>query len=144
MYRTSFMLALMISTATLAKLEPGKCAGGEGNLLTTNDNIQYCQSQIDMNWWSAFAWCKSIGEDLIDMTTECNIGRTPETTVPCPHLTGIGGSGWSWSANVPDASEAYGVNLSDGAVKTNYRHGPWGRYFNAARALCRLSSSPTP
>lgn len=106
-------LSVLLSTSAVAE----SCAGGSGTVIKGLDGTRYCQSNTNMNWWSAFAWCDAIGGQLIDITTECI--KTTGTT-GCPNLT-VTGSAWVWTQNVPSALYAYGVSLSSGAVVNNRR-----------------------
>ncbi len=106
-------LSVLLSTSAVAE----SCAGGSGTVVTGLDGTRYCQSNTNMNWWSAFAWCDAIGGQLIDITTECI--KTTGTT-GCPNLTETG-SALVWTQNVPSAIYAYFVYLSSGAVTTSNR-----------------------
>ncbi len=114
-------LSVLLSTSALAE----SCAGGSGTVITGLDGTRYCQSNTNVNWWSAFAWCDAIGGRLIDVTEECI--KTTGTS-GCPNLTGVG-KGTVWTQNVSSANSAYYVILSSGAVYYSGRAG-----YNAA--LC--------
>ena len=120
----AFCLWIMFSVPAVA----ASCAGGSGTVITGLDGTRYCQSNTNVNWWSAFAWCDAIGGQLIDITTECI--KTTGTT-GCPNLTGVG-KGSVWTQNVPSAHLAYYVSLSSGAVG----HNSYGRDVNLSTALC--------
>ncbi len=128
---------MLLSTPVFAAQIDGGCANGDGHLLTTGSDTTtgYCKSRTSMNWWSAHAWCKSIGKELVDLTKDCNIGKDSSTTVPCPYLASLGGSGWVWTAGVPGSNLAYFVDLSSGSLSDlSYRDN--GGYRGLA-ALCR-------
>ena len=49
------------------------CEDAGGTLFKGNDGkTEYCLSFHGMNWWSANAWCQSLGMELVDVQTECN------------------------------------------------------------------------
>ncbi len=133
MYKYILSVGLIFSVPALAVIDKGGCADGQGNLLTTRENVQYCQSKITMNWWSAHAWCQSIGKELITLD-DCLEKTSSGLKVQCPHLMGVGGSSWAWTANVPSSTGAYIVELSSGGISGFYE----GRQGKAA-ALCRIT-----
>ncbi len=126
---------LMVSTGAFATFESGKCADGSGDLITTNQNIQYCQSKIGMNWFSAHAWCESIGKPLIDITKDCVIGDITGSTIQCPHLYDVGSSDFVWTQNVYNNHRAYYVYTSTGAIGYTYGNGKG----DAFKVLCRIT-----
>ena len=58
------------------------------------NGLNFCKSNVDMNWWSALIWCKSIGRELTDLETACPNGLSSGNT--CANLTSI--SGWFWTS----------------------------------------------
>ena len=63
----SLLIVLFASVAQSAT-----CANGNGTAFLGNDGkTYYCGSKGHMNWWSAFAWCESIGGEMVDMNSEC-------------------------------------------------------------------------
>ncbi len=134
-YTVLLCLSLLcgLPTGTFAAVEANGCAQRNGDLLTGDEAPKYCKSRILMNWWSAFAWCKSMNGTLVDLTVDCLVGKYVSTnTTQCPYLTSLGGSDTVWTQNVPDASYAYHVSLSSGAVASHARDNLSGA------ALCRL------
>ncbi len=125
------LLGVLISFGTWAK-----CPEGSGILLTGGapENIEYCQSKIDMNWWSAFTWCNSIGGEVIDLTYDCMLGEADDSEVACPYLNGIGRTKTVWTRNVPHASHAY-VITKEGNVSSGHSRD----YVYQVSALCRMS-----
>ena len=90
-----------ITSPLLAATVP--CANGTGELVQGHDGATYyCRSNVRMNWWSAFAWCDSIGATLFDVNTEC-----PKTsgTNPCPQIDHLGGDN-DWTVNSIDNDTA--------------------------------------
>lgn len=68
------------------------------------NEMTFCQSSTTMNWWSAFAWCESIGATLADLNHACPNGLSSLT---CANLTGSGISGTGWNTSIQDGQ----VNL---------------------------------
>ena len=124
----TLVMGLTLSVPALAD----SCAGGAGQTVTGVDGKIYCRSNISMNWWSAFAWCEAAGKTLVSLE-DCN-GQNGNVsgTAQCPNFAGVGPSNWYWTSSVPNASGAYYVNLSSGAVASYsyYRS-------NNAYALCK-------
>ncbi len=130
---------ILLPVGAMGTTAAGGCANGSGDLLTgeSPDNIQYCQSRTTLNWYSAFAWCKSIDMELIDLTEECMNGSINNSTVACPYLNGIG-IGKVWTRNVYDSQHAYYVDLSSGDIAHNIGKHVGGRH----KALCRMPTQP--
>ncbi len=131
MYNYLILFLILLSVSAHAKVTGG-CADGTGDLLTGKVSGSYCQSQIKMNWWSAIAWCKSFGAELIDLTDDCHAGEVPGSTVSCPNLEGMGPA---WTINTPKSNEAYIVN-TNGMVSS---HDSYSGREKSQYALCRLS-----
>ena len=70
----------------------------------------FCKSNINMNWWSAVIWCKSIGHQLADIETACPNGLSSGKT--CANLKGKTSTG-NWTVTPASATEPY---LADGKV----------------------------
>ncbi len=88
----------------------GECPAGVGVPLTGNDGVsKYCMSKVSMNWWSAFAWCKSVGGEVIDITVDCVKEGLDESEVACPNLKGVGYR--FWTRNVPSKDGAYTIDV---------------------------------
>ncbi len=130
MYKIIFAVLLTVSTGVMADT----CAGGAGDLLTGNTKGTYCLSHTTMNWWSAHAWCQSIGAELVDLTEDCVPDNN--STVACPNLYNNGVQKESWTSNVPSSTQAYYISHSTGGVSKVSSHRDGGRY-----ALCRMKTS---
>ena len=124
----TLMLGLTLSAPALAD----SCAGGAGQTVTGVDGKIYCRSNISMNWWSAFAWCEAAGKTLVSLE-DCN-GQNGDVsgTAQCPNFAGRGVDRWHWTSSVPGASNAYNVNLSSGAVSSDFSRSNFNFY-----ALCK-------
>ncbi len=129
-YLCLILIGFIISPAVARE-----CPAGIGTPLTGNDGVsKYCQSKVKMNWWSAFAWCQSIGGEVIDLTDECIKPGQNNAVAACPNLTGIG-SGTVWVRNVDTAKTAYSIQLSDGAIFAA-SYGDWAQRTHRNPALC--------
>ncbi len=129
---------ILLSTATVAQtptatLTEYNCANGHGDTVISTTNKKYCQSRIEMNWWSAFAWCQSIGGTLIDLNEDCEDTSITNTPMPCPALYNPKNNAAVWTANVPDSTYAYVVLSSSGTIRNN-----WASRENKIKVLCRI------
>ena len=78
----------------------------------------FCVSDKEMNWWSAFNWCKSNHRQLATFERVCPGVRYQERGT-CPALQGIGGSFWSWIAAGWGTNYAQNLQLSTGSFDGN-------------------------
>ena len=93
------------------------------------NNVDYCVSEITMNWFSAFSWCKAVGGKLATVDEAC-----PGTLFnTCTNIKGkqTTNTGNAWLATPYGDQYAYPVNLSSGAVNAS------SRYSNVTYALCK-------
>ena len=130
MVRAGLVTALLFFSITASA---ASCAGGAGTTITGVDNQTYCQSKIQMNWWSAFAWCEGAGLTLVSLE-DCNGSNGTITgDASCPNFKEKG-SGSVWTSSVPDGSNAYYIDLSSGTVSSYDRLGSWN---GIKAALCK-------
>ncbi len=113
MYKYCLLVGFIFSVPALATIDIGGCADGQGDLLTTRDNIQYCKSKMAVNWWSAIAWCKSLGKELITLD-DCLEKTSSGLKVQCPHLYQIGSTATVWTQNVPTSSNYIACQVKKG------------------------------
>ena len=137
MQKSKILIGSLILSLTLGfttQSWAATCAGGAGTEITGKDGLKYCVSNIQMNWWSAFAWCEGAGMKLVPLD-RCN-GKDPENpvlgTTACPNFTLGSGYGDCWTSSVPSSASAYRVTLSSGAVEIRYRKDNATDYY----ALC--------
>ena len=98
------------------------CEDAGGTLFKGNDGkTEYCVSYHAMNWWSANAWCQSLGWELVDLQTECK-KRGGLTASPCPQFNKLMG-GIGWTKNTASSSRAMSVGLHGGATDTVAKNG---------------------
>jgi len=113
----------------------------DANSTNNCNGLEFCMSGQNMNWWSAFTWCESIGGVLARFDHLCpNTQMIKHGTQPgsgaCPNLKGVGPNAWGWSSTGIDNCQAFDVNVSTGAV-ANFRDNCWDvSRSSALRALC--------
>lgn len=93
----------------------------------------FCQSSVAMNWWSAFAWCASIGAQLVDLNHACPNGLG---NMSCANLVGSGNAA-AWNTSIQSGQ----VNLITENGASIHRW--WGSAPNDERhrALCEPKGS---
>ena len=106
------------------------CNGGTE--VTNTVGTTFCKSNVEMNWWSAAAWCKTNGLRLATMYEMCPSWDGNPGSEKCPELNGAS-EGYAWSATAYNDGAALGVTFSDGIVDSfNYFRNQEGR-----SAFCR-------
>ena len=94
------------------------CEDAGGTLFKGNDKeTEYCLSFHGMNWWSANAWCQSLGWELVDLQTECN--KKTVSTAPhsaCPQLSRRVLDTDGWAKNTSSPSRALRISLWSGST----------------------------
>ena len=59
------LLTLAAITVGILAINSAHAESCEGGTLRTGDNgHEYCQSNREMNWWSAYSWCEAQGLKL--------------------------------------------------------------------------------
>ena len=131
--RIVFLMCLCALTPSMATEPTSTCEDHGGTLIKahvatdpgcsadTCNGHEFCLSDKNMNWWSAFTWCESQGRRLADFTTMCgNVSQSPSNTEgDCPNLQGKGDA-WMWSSLAYSFNTAL-VVLPSGAVQYGYR-----------------------
>ena len=127
-----FISSIAASLVFAAPADAARC--NDGAIITGLDGTTYCWSRVQMNWWSAFAWCDAQGRRLVRLEEECyGRGSTPIEGDGCPNFGGNasdrGFPTWMnfWTANTSVLSDqAYGVGHLYEMVgtypKTTLRH----------------------
>lgn len=100
----------------------GLCNDPNDPNLTNNCNgMEFCRSNKDMNWWSAFTWCESVGGKLANIQIMCPNTNLIEQT-DCPNFKGVL-SGGSWSTTGSSDSSVWTLGWQgykfDGRRKRN-------------------------
>ena len=114
------LIGLICATSAYAACEGGTMVGG------------FCKSNVQMNWWSAAAWCKANGLQLATMYEMCPNWDGNTGSGKCPELKGKG-SGYAWSATVSGNEYVFVVCPSLGRVTSAYRNNA----HNGIYAFCR-------
>ena len=101
---------------------------------------KYCLSKHQMNWFSAYAWCKDQGLSLIDAKEICGAigGTCSEMILSADEKSSIKNQGGNvdeavWTNTSIDANAAYGLYFYGGwasAAWHPFRNGS-GRQFSA-------------
>ena len=108
------LIGLISATSSYAA-----CNGGTE--ITNTAGTTFCKSNVEMNWWSAAAWCKENGLQLATMYEMCPSWDGNTGSGKCPELNGKG-SGYAWSATASGSEYAFDVSLSRGNVSSTNRH----------------------
>ena len=106
------LLLILALTVVLPSMAYAKCDGGT-ELEGKNKHV-YCVSNQDMNWWSAFAWCKANERPLATLAQACN---NQNWSSGCTNMS-IGINRTAWTAIASGDSSAYRVDLNYGTVAT--------------------------
>lgn len=103
-------LLLLGTTPVLADY----CANGYGDIFTAVNGKKYCVSRTHMNWWSAHAWCDSIGMTLINPSEDCDCTGLAncEMGLDCPNLNGIFSNIAVWTNSIANSSHSYVINTT--------------------------------
>ena len=99
---TTLCLTLMISTITLADDTIKTCANGAGIVITGNNGTDYCMSNNNMNWWTALAWCQTIGKTAIRYPEDCSCVGENCLKVQCPNFANMKKAWRIWTATPCD------------------------------------------
>ena len=99
------ILAIAAIAFNIAQAQAESCEGGT---LQTGDNGHvYCQSNREMNWWSAYTWCEAQGRHLATMYEVCPEwdGSTGDGN-NC-NLNSFSNNSYNWSATARNTDEAF-------------------------------------
>ena len=93
-----------------------KCDGGRE--VKNSVGTTFCLSNVDMNWWSAAAWCRANGLHLATMYEMCPSWDGNQGYGKCSELNGAIDHQftWAWSATANGSAYAFTVNLSSAWV----------------------------
>ena len=100
----------------------------------------YCLSKFTMNWYTAYAWCKDQGMNLIEADTTCGVtsGTCSELALSSAeqsNITAAGGKvGNVWMNTSGTSERAFVVKLSSGNFDSNLLRNASGDY--SRYALC--------
>ena len=101
----------------------GPCAGGTGVIVKGLNGTNYCLSNIEINWYSAFSWCEAAGGHLAGGSEACDYGAYKWHAGYC--YNGIlmgeqGGKQYAWLGNAQSGSYAYLINSQPTSSTTQY------------------------
>ena len=115
----------MISSVANAEIS---CEDAGGTLFKGNDGkTEYCLSYHGMNWWSANAWCQSLGWELVDLQIECNkrsglyVSSCPQISINVSNITG-------WAKNTSSPSDALIIVPYGGGIYTRAKNGQYSAF----------------
>ena len=128
MNRKLFLLCLM--GAFLATSAYAKCDGGT---MITGKSGSFCKSNVKMNWWSAYSWCKANDRSLATIYEACpswngNIGEGQ-----CSELSGSGDGG-VWTSTASGSDSGFSIALQNGYVNNKRED---SSRLELGSALCR-------
>jgi len=99
----------------------------------------YCLSKFTMNWYSAYAWCKDQGRELIELEPVCKAysGKCLELMLSSDEINNIKENGGIadavWTNTSTTASNAHFVYLTLGDIMNHARN---DNYYGHIFALC--------
>ena len=124
MKKILFAICLFYPFSVCAKID---CEEAGGHRFQGASGAYYCRAIPDkivaMNWWSANAWCQSLGWELVDLETECK-KKTVSIVSPavCPQLT-LNVSITAWAKNTSSSSKALVIHTDRGELATSTKNG---------------------
>ena len=135
MYKIVTVLLMLVSTSVFA----ASCASGKGEEFVGVNGTKYCMSPMGLKWWSAFAWCDTIGMKLIDLNDECECDGFDgcDNTLKCPNLKQNNGNFAFWTTGTSGSTaneknkQAYYI-ASGGNIATLIKINSY-----SCRALCK-------
>lgn len=88
------------------------CANGYGDVFTAVNGKKYCVSRTLVNWWSAHAWCNSIGMRLINPSEDCDCTglENCEAGSDCPNFNGISSNKTFWTNSIQSTTHVHALN----------------------------------
>ena len=123
------ILTILTITAIAFNIAQAQAESCEGGTLQTGDNGHvFCQSNNNMNWWSAYTWCEAQGRHLATMYEMCPEWDGSTGGGKNCNMNTFSNSASNWSAtarNTDEAFYAYKQYVSSHS-----------RYANYVNALC--------
>ena len=125
------LIGLMSMTSAYAK-----CVGGTE--ITNSVGTTFCKSNVAMNWWTAYAWCRANDLHLATMYEMCPSWDGNVGSGKCSELSGSG-NGYAMSATANGSNDVFNVSLSDG--RTSFfgreRYEAYASGYGFIYAFCR-------
>ena len=117
------MKKLILLTLAIFMISSTAHAECKGVTFKGNSGTSYCMSKHVMNWYSAYAWCKAQGMEMINLTTTCgsltSCTELKLSSAEQEKITSAGGNiGWGWTNTSGTSSYVYLVNMSNGSTST--------------------------
>lgn len=128
---------LVILGVKVVSAQTTACALGQGEIVKGVNTVTYCKSRIGMNWWSAHAWCDSIGKNLVNPSEDCDCQgyENCDMSLSCPNFKNMSsGSVWT-SAVAHGKTRATTIDLYNGV--TNLTGSAAHNKTQEYRALCK-------
>ena len=96
------------------------------------NGLNFCRSNVDMNWWSAFIWCQSIGHKLVTLANLCpGIPSGPNSAQKaCLNAYGVDNAQYRWTS-MPWSTNMGLIIGSAGDIRDNAT-----RNWAGCRAVC--------
>jgi len=111
-----------------------QCPANVGTIIQGNTAGRFCISNIDMNWWTGFSWCRAAGGHFATVTEAC-----AGFAGSCANLTGVSDINKSlWLATPWKTVTAYFVNTSTGRVYEGNSAATSNGRHQKYRVLCTL------
>lgn len=129
--RKSALMGLFVGLFWMMSL-PVEAVCQKGTEITGKNGHVYCMSKIDMNWYTAFAWCDTQGRSLVTVEQLCDIDDTQTWDGNigegvCPNTVDITFPRELWTAR-PYGSNVF-IARSKGILAIEHRG-------NGFRAIC--------
>ncbi|MBR5130387.1 MAG: hypothetical protein IKV03_04100 [Alphaproteobacteria bacterium] len=117
----------------------------EGVVVKGNSGASYCLSKHQMNWYSAYAWCKDQGKDLVELKNVCGVAvqgsSCPEFKLSDAEKSNIEAAGAkaqsAWTQTSSSPSAVYYIYLGNSNIHGWGDNNHSGRNNVNARALCQ-------
>ena len=115
----------------------------EGVVVKGKSGASYCLSKHQMNWYSAYAWCKDQGKDLVELKNVCGVAvqnsSCPEFKLSDAEKSDIEAAGAkahsAWTQTSSSSSAVYYIYLANSNIHGVGDNNGFGRTQVNARAL---------
>ena len=129
------LLTLAIIAVIALNVSGALAATCEGGTLQTGENGHvYCQSNNQMNWWSAYTWCEAQGRHLASMYEVCPTWDGSTGGGKICNLNSFPDNGYNWSSTALESNYAFAFTKSSIANLGSLNASRSGSSY--CRALC--------
>ena len=106
--KTKLLTILAITITAIAfNIAQARAESCEGGTLQTGENGHvYCQSNNQMNWWSAYTWCEAQGRHLASMYEVCPTWDGSTGYDKC-NQGSFSNNEYNWTATASDTESAF-------------------------------------